>query len=69
LEVYRNSDELLTILNEGFKGLMSLDTEDKVLRSALNLCMAISKTTSGYIIKQTEKDKWKINETYHNKIP
>ncbi len=48
------------------EGLVSLDTEDKVLKNALNLCMAISKSSSGYIIRQTEGGKWKINETYHN---
>src|SRR3972149_2996451 len=54
------------MLTDGIAGLMSLDTEDKVLGNALNLCMAISKTSSGCIIRQTEEDMWKINETHHN---
>ena len=57
---------MLSILNDGIEGLMSLDTEDKILESALSLCMAISKTTSGYIIKRTREDKWRIDGTYHS---
>lgn len=64
--MYRNSDELLSILRDGIEGLMSLDTEDKILESALSLCMAISKTTSGYIIRKTGEDKWNIEGTCHS---
>ena len=64
--MYKDNDEVLSLLTDGIAGLMSLDTEDKVLRNALNLCMAISKTSSGCIIRQTEEDMWKINETHHN---
>ncbi len=56
---------MLAILRDGFEGLASLDTEDDVLRSALNLCMKISDSSSGCIAKQTEDGTWKINETYH----
>lgn len=64
--MYRNSEELLSILRDGIEGLLSLNTEDKVLGSALSLCMAISKTTAGYIIKRTGEDKWKIEGTCHS---
>src|SRR3989304_7513535 len=57
---------MLSILKDGIEGLMSLDTEDKILESALSLCMAISKTTSGYIIKRTREDKWRIDGTCHS---
>lgn len=64
--MYRDSDELLSILRNGIEGLISLKTEDQVLGNALNMCMAISKTTAGYIIKRTGEDQWKIVETCHN---
>ncbi|HZX49223.1 MAG TPA: ATP-binding protein [Nitrospirota bacterium] len=64
--MYRNSDELLSILRDGIEGLLSLDTEDKVLGSALSLCMDISKTTSGYIIRRTGEDRWRIDGTSHS---
>src|SRR3989304_9799121 len=54
------------MFRDGIEGLISLDTDDRVLESALSLCMAISKTTSGYIIKQTGKDKWRIDGTCHS---
>ncbi len=66
MEVYRNSDELLIILSDGIEGFISLDTEDEILKSALTLCMTVSKTTSGCIIRHTGEGKWKINETYHD---
>ncbi len=66
MEVYRNSDEMLAILRDGIEVLKSLDTENEILESALSLCMAISKTTSGYIIKRAGEDKWNIDGTYHS---
>ncbi|MEK6712736.1 MAG: ATP-binding protein [Nitrospirota bacterium] len=64
--IYKHSDELLAILKHGIEELITLDTEEKVLSSSLKLCMAISETTSGHIIKQAGENIWEIDGAHKN---
>ncbi len=64
--IYKHSDELLAILKHGIEELVTLDTEEKVLNSSLKLCMAISETTSGHVIKHTGENIWEIDGSSHN---
>ena len=64
--IYKHSDELLAILKHGIEELGTLDTEEKVLSSSLKLCMAISETTSGHVIKHAGENIWEIDGSPHN---
>ena len=64
--IYKHSDELLAILKHGIEELGTLDTEEKVLSSSLKLCMAISETTSGHVIKHAGENIWGIDGSPHN---
>jgi len=66
LGIYKHSDELLAILKHGIEELGTLDTEEKVLSSSLKLCMAISETTSGHVIKHAGENIWGIDGSPHN---
>ncbi len=64
--IYKHSDELLAIFKHGIEELGTLDTEEKVLSSSLKLCMAISETTSGHVIKHAGENIWEIDGSSHN---
>ena len=69
MEIIKQSEETLSILQQGIQDLSSMNEEVQVLNYIMTLCLSHCNFQSGYIMRKIVGDTWLLNEQESIHLP